>query len=135
MKNSYVNGHSGAVKIYQFNDDGEFIASYDTIREASVAVQGSESAIRQAAMRHGKSAGYYWLREDEKDQIQSIIDSWIPPGFIKIEKFPTYCINPETKEIYNKRNKKLTPTYYLADGKTLCVCLHDKKLHVDSLLP
>ena len=115
MKNAYANGHATAVKIYQFDESGNFIADYPTIREAAQAINGNEYAIKQASDRLGTSSGYYWLREQDKDKINEIITAWVPEGFKIIPSLPTYCINKEG-QIYNKRNKRLTPIHYYADG-------------------
>ena len=115
MKNAYVNGHSTAVRIYQFDENGNFIADYSTIREAAQAINGNEYAIKKASDRLGTSSGYYWLRGQDKDRINEIITAWVPEGFKVIPSLPTYCINKEG-QIYNKRNKRLTPIHYYADG-------------------
>lgn len=115
MKNAYANGHAAAVKIYQFDEKGNFIADYPTIREAAKAINGNQYAIKQASDRLGTSSGYYWLREQDKDKINEIITAWVPEGFKIIPSLPTYCINKEG-QIYNKRNKRLTPIHYYADG-------------------
>ena len=115
MKNSYANGHAGAVKIYQFDENGNFIADYSSMKEAAQVTKGNEVAIKDASNRFGMSGGYYWLREQDKDRINDIIASWVPEGFKIIPSLPTYCINKEG-QVYNKRNKRLTPIHYFADG-------------------
>lgn len=115
MKNAYANGHSAAVKIYQFDEEGTAIAEYPSIKDAARAINGNECAIKDASNRFGMSSGYYWLREQDKDKINDIIVSWVPEGFKIIPSLPTYCINEEG-QVYNKRNKRLTPIHYFADG-------------------
>ena len=108
MRNAYKNGHANAVNVHQFTLTGEFVAKYDTFREAAKAVNGNEIAIKDASNRFGTSAGYYWLREKDKDKINEVLYGWVPEGFKIIPSLPTYCINKEGK-VYNKRNKKLSP--------------------------
>lgn len=73
MDNAQKNGHKGQVKISQYDDKGNFIATYNSIREAAQAVNGSESAIRQSAERYGLSAGYFWIRSDQDITIEKLI--------------------------------------------------------------
>lgn len=108
MRNAYKNGHATAVNVYQFTLTGEFVAKYNTFREAAKAVNGNEIAIKDASNRFGTSAGYYWLREKDKDKINKVLYGWVPEGFKIIPSLLTYCINKEGK-VYNKRNKKLSP--------------------------
>lgn len=132
MLNAYQNGHAGAVKIYQFDLNGNFIASYDSIRHAAQAINGNEIAIKSASDRKGTSQGFYWLRENDKNDIQKIINNWIPEGFKIIPTHPTYCINNECK-IYNKRNKKFCNTYYLMDGITEMIQIKGLRYKVKDL--
>ena len=106
MKNAYRNGHANAVKVRQYKETGDFVAEYNSFRDAAKAVNGNEIAIKSASDRHGTSLGYYWLRE--KDDINDILYGWVPEGFKIIPSLPTYYINKEGK-VYNKRNKKLSP--------------------------
>ncbi len=106
MKNAYRNGHANAVKVRQYTETGDFVAEYNSFRDAAKAVNGNEIAIKSASDRYGTSLGYYWLRE--KDDINDILYGWVPEGFKIIPSLPTYCINKEGK-VYNKRNKKLSP--------------------------
>lgn len=73
MKNAQINGHKGQVKISQYDSNGNFIAKYDSIREASIAINGNEYAIKQAADRFGKSAGYFWIRDDQNITIEEVL--------------------------------------------------------------
>lgn len=133
MANAYKNGHQGAIKIFQFDLQGNFIAEFDTIRAAAQAINGSEIAIKDASNRKGTSAGYYWLRDQDKDNILTIINSWISDGFKIIPLYPTYCINKDGI-IYNKRTKKQLKPYYLSDGITRMVQIQNTRLSVDKLI-
>ena len=106
MKNSYKNGHVNAVKVRQYTETGDFVAEYDSFRDAAKAINGNEVGIRSASVRHGTSSGYYWLREG--DDINNILYGWIPEGFKIIPSLPTYCIN-KTGVVINKRTKSGTP--------------------------
>lgn len=133
MKNAYANGHATAVKIYQFDEKGNFIADYPTIREAAKAINGNQYAIKQASDRLGTSSGYYWLREQDKDKINEIITAWVPEGFKIIPSLPTYCINKEG-QIYNKRNKRLTPIHYYADGSHPYITVKGANYQIQDLM-
>lgn len=73
MLYAYQNGHKGQVKISQYDKEGNFIAEYNSIRAASQAVNGNEVAIKDAAKRHGTSAGYFWIREDQDITIEELL--------------------------------------------------------------
>lgn len=115
MKNSYANGHVGAVEVYQFDENGTFIKKYNSFHEAAQVVKGNEVAIKDASNRKGMSSGFYWLRAEDKDNIENIIVNWVPEGFKIIPILPTYCVNKEGK-VYNKRTKNFTTIHYFADG-------------------
>lgn len=78
MYNSQMNGHSGQVKVKQYDEMGNFIAEYTSLHNAAVAINGSEYAIKSAAERHGKSAGYFWIREDQNITIEDILKNYKP---------------------------------------------------------
>ena len=73
MNNAQANGHKGQVKISQYDKEGNFIAKYNSIREAAQTINGSEVAIKDAANRHGSSAGYFWIREDQNLTIEELL--------------------------------------------------------------
>lgn len=73
MDNAQVNGHKGQVKVSQYDKEGNFIAKYNSIREAANAISGNEVAIRSAADRFGASAGYCWIREDQEITIEELL--------------------------------------------------------------
>lgn len=73
MNNAQANGHKGQVKISQYDKEGNFIAKYNSIREAARAINGSEVAIKDAANRRGSSAGYFWIREDQDLSIEELL--------------------------------------------------------------
>ena len=68
MLNAQIKGHKGQVKVSQYDMDGNFIASYKSIREAANSINGSESAIRQAVDRNGTSSGFFWLKDTQNIQ-------------------------------------------------------------------
>lgn len=74
MYNAQRNGHSTQVKIDQYDKQGNFIASYRSFHLAAKAVQGNESAIKQAVDRYGTSAGYFWIREGSDISIQEVLN-------------------------------------------------------------
>lgn len=133
MKNSYKNGHAGAVKIYQFDKEGNFINSYNSIREAAEAISGNEIAIKAASDRKGTSSEYYWLREEDKDNILEIINSWVPEGYKIIPSHPTYAINKKG-EVYNKRNRKNSPIKYFKDGSNPYIIIRGVHYSIEKLL-
>lgn len=132
MKNSYYNGHKNTVKIYQFDLNGQLIAQYNSIQEAANTVNQLHAAIKDASVRLGTCGGYYWLRESDKDNINNIINAWIPEGYKIIPSYPTYCINKD-KKIFNKRNKKICSTYFLKNGITEMIQIQGKRLQVEKL--
>lgn len=73
MLNAQINGHKGQVKISQYDENGTFIAHYNSIREAANQVNGSEYAITQAAERYGKSAGYFWIKDNQNITIDEVL--------------------------------------------------------------
>ena len=73
MNNAQINGHKGQVKISQYDKEGNFIAKYNSIREAAQSINGSEVAIKDAANRHGSSAGYFWIRDDQDITIEEVL--------------------------------------------------------------
>lgn len=73
MNNAQINGHKGQVKISQYDKEGNFIAKYNSIREAAQTIDGSEVAIKDAANRYGSSAGYFWIREDQDITIEEVL--------------------------------------------------------------
>lgn len=133
MKNSYRNGHAGAVKVYQFDTDGNFIKEYSSFKEAAEEINGNEVAIKDASNRHGTSAGYYWLREEDKDNIISIIHSWVPEGYKIIPSHPTYAINKKG-DVYNKRNKKHSPIKRFKDGTHPYIIIKGVHYQISDLL-
>lgn len=46
MNNAQRNGHSGQVRVKQYDSMGNFIKEYDSYAKASIAVGGNETAIR-----------------------------------------------------------------------------------------
>lgn len=73
MLNAQRLGHKGQVKVSQYDNEGNFIAKYNSFREASKAINGNEVAIKDAANRHGRSAGFFWIREDDNITIEELL--------------------------------------------------------------
>lgn len=134
MKNAYANGHKGRVAVNQYTLQGEFVASYPSIKEAAQAVGVLEAGLKDATNRHGTSGNFYWLRENDPITIQEVITGWVPEGFTIIPEYPTYCINNKG-EVYNKRNKKLSPIKFRADGITPYVVIEGKRINIEKLMP
>jgi hypothetical protein len=49
MNNAQINGHRGQVKISRYDKEGNFIAKYNSIREAARQIDCSDSTIKRAA--------------------------------------------------------------------------------------
>lgn len=73
MLNAQRLGRKGQIKVSQYDNEGKFIAKYNSFREASKAINGNEVAIKDAANRHGKSAGFFWIREDDNITIEELL--------------------------------------------------------------
>lgn len=63
MFNAQLLGHNGQIKISQYDLDGNFIATYNLIKQAANAINGNEVAIKDAANRMGSSSGFYGLKK------------------------------------------------------------------------
>lgn len=133
MKNSYALGHNGAVKIYQFDENGNLIDSFGSIREAANSINGNEIAIKKASDRLGKSAGYYWLREEDKDKILQIIYNWVPDGYKVIPSHNTFCISKDGK-VFNKLTKAHSPIKTFKDGTHPYIIIKGVHYSIKSLL-
>lgn len=73
MLNAQRLGHKGQVKVSQYDNEGNFIAKYNSFREASKMINGNEIAIKDAANRHGRSADFFWIREDDNITIEELL--------------------------------------------------------------
>lgn len=133
MKNAYLNGHKTQVSVKQYSWEGEYVASYPTIRAAAQAVSVLEAGLKEATNRHGTCGGFYWLRENDPVTIEEVIVSWISEGFTIIKGYPTYCINKEG-QVYGKRNKKLATVHYYSSGKPW-VFLEGKRVLIEKIMP
>lgn len=116
MKNAYLNGHKTQVSVKQYSLEGEYVASYPTIRAAAQAVSVLEAGLKEVTNRHGTCGGFYWLRENDPVTIEEVMVFWLPEGFTIIKGYPTYCINKEG-QVYGKRNKKLATVHYYPSRK------------------
>lgn len=134
MKNAYNNGHKGQVAVKQYTLQGEYIKTYPTIREAALDIGILEAGLKDATNRHGSSGGFYWIRENDPITIEEVMTNWVPEGFTIIPEYPTYCINNKG-EVYNKRNKKLVPVHYRADGITPYITIKSKRINISNLMP
>lgn len=74
MKNAYRNGHKQQVGVSKYSKDGEFIAHYNSLREAAEGLTVSSTAIRTASTRWGSSAGFYWIRDDQDMTIEDVLE-------------------------------------------------------------
>lgn len=73
MFNTQLLGHNGQVKISQYDLNGTFIATYDSIRQAAEATNGNEVAIKDAANRMGSSNGFLWIKENQNITIEEVL--------------------------------------------------------------
>lgn len=133
INNAYSNGHQNQIAVKQYDLEGNYIETFATCCEAARKYGVYEGAIRSAADRHGTSCGFYWVKENDKTAIHEIITEWVPEGFTIIPGHPTHCIN-EKGEVYGKRNKKMVPVYYRANGAPY-IHLDGKRINIDKLLP
>lgn len=133
MKNSYANGHRGQVGVKQYSLEGEYIASYASIREAAQAVSVLEAGLRDATVRHGTCGGFYWLRENDPQTIEEVLTSWIPEGFTVLKDYPTYCINAQG-QVYGKRNKKIAQVHY-SSNRQPWVSIEGKRVRLKNIMP
>ena len=113
MNNAQVNGHKGQVRISQYDKDGNFIAKYNSIREAARIINGSEVAIKDAANRHGSSAGYFWIREDQNLTIEELLKITIA------NKPKSTCIGITQ---YSTEGKRIGKSYYwILDSQNILI--------------
>lgn len=73
MDNAQRNGHGCQVRVKQYDSMGNFIKEYNSYAKAAAAIDGNESAIRQAAVRHGRSKGFFWIAEGDETSIEDIV--------------------------------------------------------------
>lgn len=73
MDNAQTNGHKGQVKVSQYDKERNFIAKYNSIREAANAISGNEVAIRSAADGQRMGKGYYWILDSQNISILDLI--------------------------------------------------------------
>lgn len=73
MLNAYRNGHKNQVKVYQFDTEGNLIKEFPSYQKAATEIEVSHPAIRAAVNNCTRSGGYYWTREEDKDNIIQVI--------------------------------------------------------------
>lgn len=61
------------IPFYQYSEDGEMVAIYDSVLEASRAINGKASGIRSAIYSKGSYFGYFWMRGTDKPEVRKII--------------------------------------------------------------
>lgn len=59
--------------IYQYDSTGKFIKKYLSIQEAADAMGVTHAAVRSASQRKDTCKGYYWIKEEDLDNISEII--------------------------------------------------------------
>jgi group I intron endonuclease len=64
--------NSAAVKVYQYSLEGDYIRSYDTLKEASIAINGNATSIGDAAKGDYKSSGGYQWKKQKFNKIPPI---------------------------------------------------------------
>lgn len=65
-------------KVCQFNLQGQLLNTFDSLKEATLAVNASKSAISQCCAMvpgHKTVKGYFWLFEKDKDKINELVKS------------------------------------------------------------
>lgn len=132
MKNAYHNGHKGQVAVKQYSLNGDYIKTYNSIREAAIAVGAKEAGLKDATNRYGTCSGYYWVRENDPKTIEQILYDWIPEGYVLINEYPTYCINVKG-EVYNKRNKAHCPVKFRTDGEPFII-IKGRRVNIKDLV-
>lgn len=73
MVNAQLLGHNGQVKISQYDLNGTFITTYNSIKQAAEAINGNEVAIKDAANRMGSSSGFLWIKENQNITIEEVL--------------------------------------------------------------
>lgn len=68
-------------KIYQYSEDGEIVAIYDSVLEASRAINGKAAGIRSAIYSKGSYFGYFWMRGTDKPEVHKIIRPKVRPVY------------------------------------------------------
>ena len=132
MKNAHKNNENlNSIEISAYDLQGNFVKKYNTIQEAADEMGVTHAAIRTASERDGTCAGYYWLKKNQ--DIDFIMNMWIPEGYVQMKNHPTYCIN-KNGDVYNKRNKKHTPKHLRADGITEYVIIKSVRINIKDLL-
>lgn len=65
-------------KVCQFNLQGQLLNTFDSLKEATLAVDASKSAIGQCCAMvsgHKTAKGYFWLFEKDKNKINELVKS------------------------------------------------------------
>lgn len=102
--------HFGQKKVYQFDKSGNFIAEYDNITVASIALGVSSSNLFHAAQENEKNtrtaAGFYWQYEREfkprlRDKRETNIHIYTLAGFY-IKSYSTFkeCV----KDLFSNKS-------------------------------
>lgn len=74
VENGYDNGHSSQKKIYQYSLDGEFLAVFERLCQATEVTKTSAPAISSAAKRGGTCGGFLWsFKELTNKEISALV--------------------------------------------------------------
>lgn len=68
VENGYNNGHSSQKKIYQYSLNGDFLAAFDRLYQATEVTKTSAPAISSAAKRGGTCGGFLWSFKELTDE-------------------------------------------------------------------
>lgn len=75
VENGYRNGYSAKKKIYQYSLDGNFIAVFDRLHQATEITKTSAPAISSAAKRKGTCGWFIWsFTKLSNEEIYEIIE-------------------------------------------------------------
>lgn len=124
--NSYNKGYNATLggdgkwtrKILQYNLNGEFIASYNSINEAIKNTKISESVIRGVCNKLYKTAkGYIFKYEDDKTPISDLIKQAKNNNYYKVQVYQ-YSLSGELIAIWNSiaEAKKATRIINISRG-------------------
>lgn len=71
--NCHKNGHNKDVKVKQYDLQGNYLKTFQSMGMASKELGLSKDAVRAAANRHGTCSGYFWIRQDDNITIEEVI--------------------------------------------------------------
>ena len=93
-------------RVCQFNINGELLQTFNSIKEADLAVKASRGAIGSCCNRligHRTVKGYVWLWEDDKDDINEVICNLKQSrrSIPQMQKVIQYTLDGDIVAVYN----------------------------------